>query len=247
DIYPKRQRAVTEALLDLCKSAASDEGTRNVLRMAVVGTAEMAGLLSRWDRWYLKSYESMAGHRFNFTTLTVEPNVWGTRLSGRGTVMRRLRLFAKAALWFESKKSKRLAVESPWLIDNCGKPLDAVDARVVEGSSERMSLPGRSVDLVLTDPPYHDDVQYDELSLPLRAWARLSMEPLAGEAVSNGSGAEIQKDNYRRQLASIFRETYRILRPDGHLMLSYANRDPEAWVHLFEALQEAGFRAVGFE
>ena len=42
----------------------------------------MAGLLSRWDRYYLKSYESMAGHRFNFTTFATEPNVlganWGT-------------------------------------------------------------------------------------------------------------------------------------------------------------------------
>ena len=45
--------------------------------MAVLGTAEMAGLLSRWDRYYLKSYESMASHRFNFTTLAVEPNVIG--------------------------------------------------------------------------------------------------------------------------------------------------------------------------
>ena len=45
-----------------------------------------------------------------------------------------------------------------------------------------MSLPSRSADLVLTDPPYHDDVQYDELSLPLRAWSRLSTKKLINEA-----------------------------------------------------------------
>jgi adenine-specific DNA methylase len=38
------------------------------------------------------------------------------------------------------------------------------DVRVVEGSSEQMVLPSDSVHLVLTDPPYHDDVQYAELS-----------------------------------------------------------------------------------
>jgi len=71
--------------------------------MAIYGSAEMAGLLSRWDRWYLKSYEAMAGHRFNFTTLPAEPNVWGRPGAGAATVTRRLALFAKASAGFRGK------------------------------------------------------------------------------------------------------------------------------------------------
>ncbi len=69
DLYPRRQRYVVERLLELTDDCSSDQSVTTALRQAVVGSTEMAGLLSRWDRYYLKSYESMAGHRFNFTTL----------------------------------------------------------------------------------------------------------------------------------------------------------------------------------
>lgn len=39
----------------------------------------------------------------------------------------------------------------------------------------------------------------------------------------------------------------RALKPGGHLVLSYVNRDPDAWVALFAALQAAGFRTPGYE
>ena len=248
DLYPRRQRAVTEALLALCAAAAVDDALRNVLRLAILGTTEMAGYLSRWDRWYLKSYESMANHRFDFTTLPTEPNVWGTSTSGRGTVLRRLRLLLKASRWLAKRTGKRLVVEGPLSIDRLRSPMrSTTDARIVGGSSERIVLPARSVDLVLTDPPYHDDVQYHELSLPLRAWAELATEALEGEAVVNHATRQnLDGLQYRELLTRIFSETRRILRPTGHLIFTYGNRRPEPWVDVLAALQEAGFRAAGY-
>ena len=248
DLYPPRQRVVTEALLRLCDKVFDDVDTQRAVRLAVLGTTEMAGLLSRWDRWYLKSYESMAGHRFNFTTLTAEPNVWGTKQSGRGTVRRRMRLLEKAATWFESKIGRSLNVEIAVSLGSRRTAFKAaVDARVVEGSSQRILLPAQSVDLVLTDPPYHDDVQYDELSMPLRAWARLSVAPLHGEAVVSSAKDVNTGDDYRDLLTRIFREAHRTLKPEGHFVLSYANREPGAWVSLFSALQLAGLKAIGYQ
>jgi len=219
DLYPARQRAVTEALLEA--TGELDEAVRPALRLAVLGTTEMAGHLSRWDRWYLKSYEAMAGHRFNLTTLAVEPNVWGTPAAGRGTLIRRLRLLARAADWL--------------------RDCPPVRAQVRRGTSERTGLDDGSVDLVLTDPPYHDDVQYAELSLPLRAWAGLATS-VGGEAVAAPGR---RSDTYRRTMTGILAEARRVLRDGGRLVLSYANRDPEAWGDLFDALQDAGFAPVG--
>jgi len=248
DLYPRRQRVVMESLLGLCDSATDDEAVRNTLRIAIHSTAEMAGLLSRWDRWYLKSYEAMAGHRFNFTTLAAEPNVWGTDSSGRGTVGRRLQRYAKAAAWLRNRISRRLLIETglagsrEWP----SAPLSA-DVRVVQGSSEQMVMPDKSVDLVLTDPPYHDDVQYDELSLLLRAWARLPADRLRDEAVvKDRMGGSIPFGDYRELLTRIFAEARRILRPEGHLVFSYANREPRAWVDVLRAVEQAGLRAVGY-
>lgn len=219
DLYPTRQRAVTEALLEAIEGL--DDDARPALRIAALGTTEMAGHLSRWDRWYLKSFEAMAGHRFNLTTLAAEPNVWGTPTAGRGTLIRRLRLLGKAADWLSA--------------------CPPVRARVTRGSSERLAGERGSADLVLTDPPYHDDVQYAELSLPLRAWAGLPSTSAGSSAVA---GAGRPQDHYRRSMTRILCEAVRVLRSDGRLVLSYANRDPEAWADLFEALQDAGLRPV---
>jgi SAM-dependent methyltransferase len=248
DLYPTRQRAVIEGLLAMSETVASDERALTALRMAIYGSAEMAGLLSRWDRWYLKSYEAMAGHRFNFTTLPAEPNVWGAARSGRGTVTRRLALFAKASAWLQERAAGSLTVLGPVPATTPRKAIPkGVDAYLVEGSSERMSLPSGSADLVLTDPPYHDDVQYDELSLPLRAWSRLSTEKLINEAVVNSTnGFSTGSHDYRDLLSRIFRECQRILKPTGSLILSYANRQPEAWIDLFAALEVAGFCGVNY-
>jgi adenine-specific DNA methylase len=122
-------------------------------------------------------------------------------------------------------------------------PLSA-DVRVVQGSSEQIVMPDKSVDIVLTDPPYHDDVHYDELSLLLRAWARL---PAGNAAVAKDrTGRNVPLGDYRGLLTRIFAEARRILRPEGHLVFSYANREPRAWVDVLRAIEQAGLRAVGY-
>jgi adenine-specific DNA methylase len=120
-------------------------------------------------------------------------------------------------------------------------------ATVVLGSSKRMLLPDHSVELVLTDPPYHDDVQYHELSLPFRAWAQLTRVRMRGEAVEIPHSASLSGHRrYRGALQQIFAELHRVLKPGGRLLFSYANREPAAWVNLFAAMRATGFQPVGY-
>ena len=51
---------------------------------------------------------------------------------------------------------------------------------------------------------------------------------------------------YRALLELIFTEARRVLRPDGHLIFSYANREPEAWIDVLSALRSSDFRACGY-
>jgi putative DNA methylase len=247
DLYPKRQRVVTEALLRLVAKNFTNQSVRAALEMAILGSVEMAGFLSRWDRFYLKSFESMSSHRFNFSTLVTEPNVFGAGLAGRGTVMRRLLLFERAATWMKESDidaSNLLALKTS---DRRLRKRPPCQAVVVSGSSERLLLPDNSVDAIVTDPPYHDDVQYHELSLPLRAWARLSRRRGKGEAVAIPHSSDLEGHRkYRRALTRIFKELRRVLKPQGRLLFSYANRESAAWVNLFAALRAAGFQPVGY-
>jgi adenine-specific DNA methylase len=242
DLYPSRQRVLLEELLDVV-AAVEDRSAGDALAWAALGVAEMAGRLSRWDRWYLKSVESMAGHRFNFTTLTVEPNVWGAGVAGRGTMVRRVALIERAAVWME-QLSARPRLNQLWRQATGGSA--GPRAVVAGGSSERLRLPDSVVDICLTDPPYHDDVQYDELSIPLRLWAGMGGGVLDGQAVAGrGRGGRVSDAGYSDVLRRVFTEVRRVLKPHGHLVFSYANRAVEAWISLMSALESAGFECVG--
>lgn len=248
DLYPARQRVIIEALLAACPLAAQgDARTAAALEAAVVGATEMAGYASRWDSRYLKAYEAVANHRFNFTTLAAEPNVWGAPEFGRGTVDRRLTHLAKAVVWLDERIGRPLNVDGPTLATARRTEMSAaVDARVVAGGSQRLVLPTGVLDAVITDPPYHDDVHYGELSDLFRAWAGETTGALDGDAIVRRLLGTSGTEAYQELLTDIFAEAHRALRSDGHLVLSYANRHPGAWVALFTALEAAGFRAAGY-
>ena len=239
DCYPARQRAIMEALVEACRGV-EDPKVAGAVALAAVGTAEMAGYLSRWDRKYLKAYEAMAAHRFNFTTFACEPNVWGAGI-GRGTFRGRLRALSRAARWMRAN-APDLRVDGPLKSGRRrGRTPRSIDVRVVEGSSVRMLLTRGSVDLIVTDPPYHDDVQYRELSAPLKAWYGLTGDGRAAVA-------HFENDpEYERVLREVFRECARILKANGRMLITFANRHHNAWTALFGALADASFAAIGFE
>lgn len=82
--------------------------------------------------------------------------------------------------------------------------------------------------------------------MPLRAWAELARDDLTGDAAVNpATSARDDESAYARLLERIFLEIRRVLQPDGHLIFSFANREPTVWVDLFAALQAAGLRAAG--
>lgn len=243
DLYPKRQRVVTETLLDLVHVSTDDPNVQSALRMAIIGTTEFAGHLCRWDRFYLKLNDATAGHRFNFSTFVPELNVVGVGSAGRGTLSRRVAAMRKASDWLADQglMSKVIGFETPKGRREAAK----ADAFITLGDSRLLGGPPDRFDLVLTDPPYHDDVQYGELSMFFRAWADLDVADLTGEATSSRTlGRNTAVGSYGKTLEQIFSECRRTLKPHGRLIFSYANSEPEAWVGLFSALQSAGFFAV---
>lgn len=245
DLYPARQRVVLESLIGACER--SEPSVRAALEAAAYGCVEMAGHLSRWDPRYLKSYEAVANHRYNVTTLAAEPNVWGVPGTGRGTFEKRVAHIAKAATWLGERVGRRLSVDGPSDAQSRRSRIpDTVDARVVSGGSQRLLVPDGHLDAVVTDPPYHDDVQYAELSDLFRAWARMDTGTLDGDAVVGLLTGPASTDRYQQLLTEVFIEVRRAIKTDGHLVLSYANRYPNAWVALFTALDTAGFHAVGY-
>jgi adenine-specific DNA methylase len=246
DLYTSRQLRVLAAAAPLIDDLRVSAAAKARLRLALCGCAEMAGHVSRWDRYYPKAFEAMANHRFAVTGLSCETNLLSER--GRGTLPRRIGHSVRAARWAERELPRELVVSRRGA--HAKGRLRATGVVLAEGSSEHQRAASGSVDLVLTDPPYFDDVQYAELASVFFAWARVcrlvpssARLDLRSEAVANCvRGADVER--YRALLTAILSETRRTLASDGRMILTYHNTDLRAWWALGRALQTAGFTIV---
>ncbi len=137
---------------------------------------------------------------------------------------------------------------------------DAKCAMFARTAEDLSFLPSRSVNAVITDPPYYGNVQYAELSDFFYVWLRLGLPdypefapplvPKAREIVVNEK-AKVDggvKDDafFRRGLLRCFGEGHRVLKDDGPLIFTFHHESPQAWGAVLEAVLEAGFdvRAV---
>jgi len=117
-----------------------------------------------------------------------------------------------------------------------------------------------SVDAVVMDPPYYDNVMYAELSDFFYVWLKrtaglllpeLFMAPLTdkeNEAVANPALHKGKKGakalaglDYQQKMAEIFAECRRVLKDDGVMTLMFTHKATGAWDALTKGLIDAGF------
>lgn len=117
-----------------------------------------------------------------------------------------------------------------------------------------------SIDCVVMDPPYYDNVMYAELSDFFYVWLkrtvgyvypelfRRQLTDKENEAVANPSkfrdqpGAKVLAGrDYQQRMAAIFAEMRRVLKPDGIMTLMFTHKATGAWDALTKGLLEAGF------
>ena len=117
-----------------------------------------------------------------------------------------------------------------------------------------------SVDAVIMDPPYYDNVMYAELSDFFYVWLkrtaghvfpelfRRQLTDKDNEAVASPARFRGQKGakalagrDYQARMASIFAECRRTLKPNGVMTLMFTHKATGAWDALTKGLMEAGF------
>jgi len=145
-----------------------------------------------------------------------------------------------------------LAPATPWTpppITVTNKSGDALD-----------HLADESVDVVVMDPPYYDNVMYAELSDFFYVWLkrtaglvfpelfRRQLTDKENEAVANPAKFRDQKGakalagrDYQERMAQIFEECRRVLKPEGIMTLMFTHKATGAWDALTQGLMQAGF------
>lgn len=247
DLYTHRQLRTLVRALALVRELDHPQGIKDRLALAVLGASEMPGYLCRWDRHNPKVFEAMANHRYaRHTQVAVEANMLSP--VGRGTLPRRLLAAQKALSWLleGGPAPSRIRVRPN---GSTRRRLEPGGVLLATGSSAEQGLEDGSARLVLTDPPYHDDVQYGELARLFHVWlGAYDREPANpdehAEAAPNPTrGADTQR--YEDVVAECLAESRRTLAEGGRLILTFHNNDIAAWEALSNALRRSGFRVVG--
>lgn len=117
-------------------------------------------------------------------------------------------------------------------------------AYVTTGDGGATDLPDGSVALVVTDPPYVDNVHYSELADFFHAWMT-SICPHGDypRTVSTRDASEVQNTSpaeFRQMAAGVWRECARVLRDDGTLVFSFHQARSAGWEALMASLHDAG-------
>lgn len=116
------------------------------------------------------------------------------------------------------------------------------------GSSDDLRIPNQSIDFVVTDPPFFDNVHYSELADFFYAWQVLYPH---GFVATNGTSTrhprEVQDANasaFASKLSRVLAECRRVLKDDGLLVFTYHHSRAEGWEALAGALAAAGLDVV---
>lgn len=120
---------------------------------------------------------------------------------------------------------------------------------ILNGDSSALPIPDRSVDAVITDPPYFDFVHYSELSDFFFAWLSPALRARYSwmDKQDSSDQGEVQHKDPRvfaRQLSSVFTEACRVLKDDGVLAFSFHHSRAEGWAAIYEAINTAGLAVV---
>lgn len=115
------------------------------------------------------------------------------------------------------------------------------------GSSDATGLAPKSIDFIVTDPPFFDNVHYSELADFFLAWQSLRPRGFLAGYVTSRCEKEVQdKDaqQFAAKLQAVLDECRRVLKDEGTLAFTYHHSRVEGWSSLANAVLGAGFAIV---
>jgi len=266
DVFSSRQ------LLYLCQAIQQLRGYEGIaklnLGMLVSASLEFNSMLCGYKGWYKRRPGAIrhvfALHAYSFPYTALENNPLNPQKSSGNLQLLfhdRIERGRKwAALPIERRvgqDGKSALVKIPGEVDGGVEVFSQADLTtkrqafwLIHGDSRDLPIESHSVDLIVTDPPYYDSVQYSDLAAFFRVWlARLlpdEVEWTYDEAHSAvAAKATDDASSFMRALVGILAECGRVLkRHAGRLVFTFHHWDPNAWAELTIALRSAGFRLM---
>lgn len=197
-----------------------------------------------------------AHHILKPERMPIEANVWGTpKSSGSFSNLFRIRLLR--ALEYRElpteidyrRKRKKIVCSPPFVGELSPWPINGLlPERAISiscGDSADTGLPDQTVDIIVTDPPFFDNVHYSELADFFYAWQQLvSREQISKTTRSEREVQDTDPESFTSKLASVFSECHRILKDEGLMVFTYHHSREEGWRAVAKAIMDAGFIVI---
>jgi len=257
ELFSTRQKLTFGTLLNLAQNHENDD----VGEYAITAISNSLEYNSKLCKWYTRTGGYVGNvfsrHAFIPRVQPVEANPLNNQdnvAALEGFFDRVLRVKTYCDQPFEKFKNRQtgevydLAIQNENISEN---RLESLKCK----TSESIKKDDESVDYVITDPPYYDNVQYSELSDYFYVWLREGLKeeysefspklvPKTREIVANNE-ANKDEEFFIEALTNVFSECNRVLKQDGEMVFTYHHNENEAWSVILEAIIESGFTVAG--
>ena len=252
DFYNDRQLLALGLIATAIRDLDVGAPEREALAAAFSKSVEFNNMLSSYKGEGTGAVRSaFHNHTFQFERMPFEANPWSAGSGGFHASFKRLRkaLEFKAAptdLRMAKGKAERIIGRSRQVLL---RVTDSAEfgpglASVTCGDSGRSDIAEAAVDIVLTDPPHFDKVNYSELADFFHAWLS-QIRPFVGypETVTTRSSLDVQDESsatFEDGLTRVWKDVARSLKASGIVAFSFHHRDAHGWKACMNSLREAG-------
>ncbi|MCR4437811.1 MAG: DNA methyltransferase [bacterium] len=267
DMFNERQLLCLSRLLEAILQI-PDANVREAMLLAFSDCLDANNMFCTYEVQWHKISLFFGLHAYHRIERLTENNVWGTQF-GRGTFVRcfhkvrRAKQFCASPLPVGRVRATEQRQTSAGeriegrLVDSCYTQLRETERAALlrcASSEDRSFLPDQSVDAVITDPPYFDNIQYSELADFFYVWLRLGLrkdypwfEPelsSRGEEIVQNDKKGMSIEAFCAGLTRVFSECHRVLKAEGLLVFTFHHNKVWAWESLGRILLDTGFYVV---
>jgi len=264
DLFNERQLLSLSILLEEILKF-QDANVRELMLIAFSDCLDSNNMFCKYEVAWHKISLLFGLHAYHPIERPTENNVWGTKF-GRGTFVRCYEKMLRGKAYGQRPFQRLLAINGQRsnhtipqeraegnLVDSFDKLLATNQSALLrcQSSTDLSFIPDRSVDAVITDPPYFDNIQYSELADFFYVWLRLGLKqeyPWFDEEHSYNPDEIVKNDNkgkttnlFNIGLGEVFSECHRVLNDEGVLVFTFHHNQVWAWEGIAHLLMKSGF------
>lgn len=246
-------------------TAIDNKRVRDALATNLSDLVRYQNMACRYDARALKSLDVFSVHGFPVGLVQCESNLLGIRRHasrtnvGSGGWSNIVEKFKKAKQYcdkpfeirYEGRRKQVVPVPGEWIGPgrNGGQPAQPRLVSLQALSSTKAALPDRTLDAVLTDPPYFANVQYAELMDFCYVWLRklvrddkafASRTTRNPDELTGNVTLERDLDHFTEGLSTVYRRMERALKPGRPFVFTYHHNTIDAYYPVAVALLDAG-------